>query len=108
MAQLTKEVEIYPDAGEKVIQTPECISYLERVAKAAESNAVSIAPVLTGAYRDSIRSGVLSGQAAPASYLSADVDYWFYLEYGTINNDPFRTLTQSVQAQVDRWEEGGG
>lgn len=96
------EIEIFDDAAVKVVDTPECREFIERVAKAAEENAVGAAPVRTGAYQASIGSGLLEGQSGPAAELYSDgsVDYWEFLEFGSIHNIAFRTLTNAVAQAV--------
>ena len=105
MAVQTK-VKIYPDAAEKVTNNGDCRTFLTQVAKSAEEQAVDEAPVDTGAYRDSIRSGLNEDGIEPTAFLSADVDYWAYLEYGTINNEPFRTLTTAITHHTQHFIEG--
>ena len=92
---LTGEVTIFPDAAEKVSDTPEARAYLEQVAKAVGEEAQATAPVRTGAYRDSIGSGPLDG-TRPGAQVWAGTDYWYELEYGSIHNRPFRTLTNAL------------
>jgi HK97 gp10 family phage protein len=97
-------VEIYPDAAEKVTNTPEARSYLLRVADAALGHAQADAPVLTGAYRASFEAGLMEGDK-PEAYLAVGTDYWSYLEFGTIHNRPYRTLTNAMRGQADKYVE---
>jgi hypothetical protein len=101
---MASEFEIYDDAAEKVTNTPECRSWLERIAGDGASYAQGIAPVRTGAYADSITSGVMQGEA-PEAYVAAGTDYWKWLEYGTIHNMPYRTLTQTMEYMCNSSEE---
>jgi hypothetical protein len=103
---VVSEVVIFPDAAEEVTDTAECRSFLGRVALEAKGVAQGSAPVLTGAYRDSIDGGLVSA-TRPESQLWANISYWHYLEYGTINNRPFRTLTNALIKVTERQEITG-
>ena len=90
------DVEIFDDAATKITDNAECRSYLERLAATGAENARSNAPVLTGAYRDSIGSELFQEAGEPEARITAGTDYWRWLEYGTIHNEPFRTLTNAL------------
>jgi hypothetical protein len=102
MALLTGTyVEIYDDAAEKSTNTAEARAYLGRLADDGATYARSIAPVLTGAYRDTIDSSVEHADT-PEATVSAGTAYWRYLEYGSIHNRPFRVLTNALIYMTDK------
>jgi HK97 gp10 family phage protein len=103
MVALASRIEIFPDAGDKVANTPEAREYLARVADDGAKYAQTIAPVRTGAYRDSIKSASDNG-ARPGATVSVGTAYWTYLEYGTIHNRPFRVLTNTLTYMANKTE----
>jgi hypothetical protein len=96
-------VEIFPDAAEKVTNTAEARSFLAEVARQGADYAISIAPVFTGAYADSISSDVEMSEK-PEAIVSAGTDHWRYLEFGSIHNRPFRVLTNALIYMTDKQE----
>jgi hypothetical protein len=80
-------------------------AHLNTTALAALDYAKGEAPVLTGAYRDSL--SVLDVRTEGDSLVAGvgtDIEYWGYLEFGTINNPPFRVLGSAAEAVSDRVE----
>lgn len=63
--------------------------------------AKSIAPVDTGAFRDSIDSDVVRGEAGFEGRVTTDSPYWFYLEYGTSDTPTFATLRRALEASPE-------
>jgi HK97 gp10 family phage protein len=95
--------EIYPNAAQLSTNTPEARGYLDRVADMGKTYAQSIAPVDTGQYRDSFDSQGTAGLDPEAIITNAD-PIWYYLEYGTIHNRPFRVLSKALMHVADSYE----
>jgi hypothetical protein len=92
---------IYPDAAEKVTKTPECESFLVTVAKAALNIAYGNAPQRSGRYRESLVAAGIEGSDKPQAALGSDVFYWHWVEFGTINNEPYHVLEEAVRAVTE-------
>jgi HK97 gp10 family phage protein len=101
--QVEGKVVIYPDAADKVTNTPEARTFLEQVAASGAEHARENAPVRTGAYQDSITSEIQPGER-PAAMIEAGTDYWQWLEFGTIHNRPYRVLTNALAYATDKVE----
>jgi HK97 gp10 family phage protein len=97
------EFTIYPEAAEAVTDTPEAHSYLVRVCQKALDEAYAAAPYDTGRYRESLfASGVdpIHGEhrQKQAAILGAGVFYWHWIEFGTINMQPYHVLENAVRS----------
>ena len=80
-------------------------AHLTSAARAAADNARANAPVDTGAYRDSFEVlDVRTEGDHLVGGLGTDIDYWYFLEFGTVNNPPFRVLGGAAEAVADRVE----
>jgi hypothetical protein len=98
---VTGEFTIYPDAAEKVVNTPECRAWLYRIAQVGVQLAQSQAPAKTGAYRDSIHATILPNQEHPAAAIAASDFKWWWIEAGTISQPAHRVLA-TAGAQVSQ------
>lgn len=75
---------------------PQMVAGLHSLAEQKADIARSIAPVLTGAFRDSISAeGGVEGGKAVGRVLS-DSPYWVYLEFGTSDTPTFATLRKAL------------
>lgn len=83
---------------------PDIQAAAEKIAEAARN----VAPVATGAYRDSIGAAVgLDGEGVVGSAY-ADVDYAGYVEFGTSDTPAFAPLRRGADASGFRSSGGGG
>jgi hypothetical protein len=106
-------VEIYDDAALKSTNTSEAREYLGRLAEEGARHAQENAPVATGyvsphheppgSYRDSISSEITPGPV-PEARVEAGTSYWRWVEYGTIHNRPYRTLSNALIYMTDKQE----
>jgi hypothetical protein len=92
------------DAAEKVTNTAEARSYLERIAAAALTEAIAAAPDYSGRYRESLFSGPLQGPE-PAAQLGSSSSFWHFVEFGMLETPPYHTLGEAVKSQVDHYED---
>ena len=69
---------------------------MARIAAELEAEAKGIAPVETGAYRDSLRGEVELGEHGWEAHLVTDSPYWPYLEFGTSDTPMFATLRTAL------------
>lgn len=106
MATVKSGLEIFPDAAEKVTDTAECRSFLGRVGQSTVQAARGIAPVRTGAYRDTIYGEVVEG-GEPEAHVGSPMYYWHFIEFGSINNVAQRTLSKALEATTDRQDFSG-
>jgi HK97 gp10 family phage protein len=93
------EIKYVPGSAQKAVNTTECRDFMLEVAKAALTEAQATAPVLTGAYLDSL-SAQLDDQedGSPAASLTAGTDHWQFVEFGTIHQEPQHVLGNAVAA----------
>jgi hypothetical protein len=98
---ITGGITIYPDAAEKVTDTPEMGSLLVRVAKDALNAAYSAAPERTGDYRSSLFARIKDDEDTPTAMLASSSWYWHWIEFGSINNEPANVLGSAVQSVVE-------
>ena len=71
-------------------------SFMERVAREMEQEAQAIAPVSTGAYRESLRGVAEMGRDGWEAKLTTDSPYWPFLEFGTSDTPMFATLRTTL------------
>jgi len=91
---------IYPDAAEKVTDTPECAAYLVGIARQALNAAYDNAPEYTGRYKESL-SAVSASTSPPSAKLQTSSWYWHFIEYGTIDIPPYHVLGEAVDSVVE-------
>ncbi len=83
-----------PLVGAELAETAEMEAALLSSAEMAAEAAQALAPVLTGAYRDSIHAEAEEGEAR----LVADVPYAVYVEFGTVDTPAFSPLRRGAEA----------
>lgn len=105
----TFEFTIAADAGRKLVGTPEVKAFIDERAQAALAEAQRIAPVVTGAYRDSlgITPATEGADGTVTAELWSDSWYWHFVEYGTATNPPHRVLETAVTGSGLDFEDGG-
>ena len=100
-----KRWEVDEAAVTKMLQEPSVASHLLKVAQAGLDKARTAAPSHTGRYRDSLR---LTDPRVEDDVLKvgfgSDHWTWHFVEYGSVNNSPHRTLAQAASAVADRVE----
>lgn len=105
MAALTGGLTIYPDAAEKVTNTPECESLLVSVCKDALNAAYAAAPEHRGDYRASLFASAKTGEDKPTAILGSSSWHWHWVEYGSINQSPSHTIGEAVASVVQVYVE---
>jgi HK97 gp10 family phage protein len=78
-------------------------AHLDDAARAGLAKARASAPVVTGQYRDSLK--VLEARTEGGGLVGSfgsDSWHWHFVEFGSINNRPYRTLGQAAEAVADR------
>jgi len=99
---------IYPDAAEKVTDTAECESFLQGIAREALNYAYAAAPDRSGEYKASLFATGREGEdKEPTGRLQSSSWHWHFVEYGTINSQPYRVLTESVSKVVQLYVPSG-
>jgi HK97 gp10 family phage protein len=99
------EMEIFDDAATKMTDNGEARTFMEQLAGEAAKLAEAMAPVDTGTYRDSFSSEL--DQGGMQAVVSNSDPIWYYLEFGTINNRPFRCLTNATMKIAEKYEDTG-
>jgi hypothetical protein len=91
-----------PAADDLVAAMPELEPVMSSLASSAASTARGLAPVDTGAYRDSIgsESGLEGGERMANVY--ADAEHAQYVEFGTSRVPPFAVLRRAAETLQGR------
>jgi hypothetical protein len=79
---------------------------LYTVAKDALNNAYAAAPLFSGHYRDSLMvSGRESEDKLPRAKVGSSSSFWHFVEYGSLDTQPYHTLSEAVRPLVEVYEE---
>jgi hypothetical protein len=92
-----------PKGVDAMLAQPGVGEHLAEVARVGADYARSVAPVLSGRYRDSIEaypSRLEDGQWVGS--FGAELFTWHWVEFGSVKNPPYRVLSQAAQAVADR------
>lgn len=100
-------VHIDMDAVGSILATPAMMRAVGDAAEAIADYAVAAAPVNTGAYVDSIAatSPVIEEGVATAKVVTDDFA-WHLVEYGSVNNPPYRPMRTGVERAGLQFKDG--
>jgi hypothetical protein len=90
--------ELNPEAIKELLSSPEAVAALGTATKVVEQNVRKAAPRRTGAYQDSITSGVRMEDGMPVGFVGSTSPFWHLVEFGSVNNQPYRPLARGAEA----------
>lgn len=98
-AAVQAQLHLRPDIARVVVTVPAVEAVIRKDAEAIKDGARSLAPVRTGAYRDSIAAAVEHSSTGPTGRITASAPYAVFLEFGTNDTPTFAPITRAA-AQV--------
>lgn len=105
MAVKVTKWEVDEKALEEMLRQDGVGGYLRTAASAGLEYARSISPVVTGRYQDSLRLvEVRTEDGELVAGVGTDHWSWHWVEFGSVNNQPHRVLSQAATYVADHVE----
>lgn len=97
-----------PDAADELCSSDEAMAYVDALAKEAANLTREFMPVNDGSNRDAVVQGgtTVEGDSA-TSYYGSKSPVWHLVEFGSVNNPPYRPFRRAAEALGLRWEDDG-
>jgi DMSO/TMAO reductase YedYZ molybdopterin-dependent catalytic subunit len=92
---------LFHDAAELLLKREEgIVDHLTRYAEAGAAEARALTPVLTGEHRDGIQvfAPTTDENGEPVVPFGSVVPTWHLIEFGSVHNEPSRSITKGAEA----------